>query len=578
MAELEVEVQQAHDAAKRMMRLESKDGVKVYTHPLKFKVSDMAQEIFDAIRDFAEVNMAAILASDDRPLVYWQARDRETVSEEDLIGNFHLVKEYILVTGHVTPLPHLLHHEAAFILLSVTYNLHSSVYNVRGGRGLIRDWARTQATRLRCMGTKLMAITRATPHSREPQIRVLKNLVLKLHDKHGNTLSKKSSSASLSSSQEPNVEADEDCEELAQLEKVGSAEKTFLGSPREDRISVKRVLEFRDDIEDAMQVAQTSKRQTLAFQLGLGDDADDQQDPPAPCKSIEKESNGDHPARGSLIPNASDLPQFLKPTPKSMVCPSPAADGSLSCQQALLRKQKEEEKGEKAAEKVERKRRKKEATKDSPKESQGKGRGRGRGRGKGCGKGRKRKEPDEEEGVHIQKISGKGKGKGKRKVTKKPSKLISDCGETPVKRTRRTWKPSPMAVKTSKVASAADERLNKAKAALEELISRMEKGGNPYAYAFEPPPKGFLKKSYTIKPAAAHGDLALTTIGVVLYSRSFYINHAVEDKWPQSALQAGLKVNAKGGCTVPWGDDPMNAWKISCEIATWPTEKESSPA
>ena len=57
----------------------------------------------------------------------------------------------------------------------------------------------------------------------------------------------------------------------------------------------------------------------------------------------EKESNGDHPARGSLIPNASDLPQFLKPTPKSMVCPSPAADGSLSCQQALLRKQKEEE-------------------------------------------------------------------------------------------------------------------------------------------------------------------------------------------------------------------------------------------
>lgn len=154
-----------------------------------------------------------------------------------------------------------------------------------------------------------------------------------------------------------------------------------------------------------------------------------------------------------------------------------------------------QEKGEKAAEKVERKRRKKEATKDSPKESQGKGRGRGRGRGKGCGKGRKRKEPDEEEGVHIQKISGKGKGKGKRKVTKKPSKLISDCGETPVKRTRRTWKPSPMAVKTSKVASAADERLNKAKAALEELISRMEKGGNPYAYAFEPPPKGFLKKN-----------------------------------------------------------------------------------
>ena len=55
-------------------------------------------------------------------------------------------------------------------------------------------------------------------------------------------------------------------------------------------------------------------------------------------------------------------------------------------------------------------------------------------------------------------------------------------------------------------------------------------------------PTSHIPRSYTIKPAAAHGDLALTTIGVVLYSRSFYINHAVEDKWPQSALQAGLKV------------------------------------
>ena len=29
--------------------------------------------------------------------------------------------------------------QAACILLSVTYNLHSGVYGVRGGRGLIRD-------------------------------------------------------------------------------------------------------------------------------------------------------------------------------------------------------------------------------------------------------------------------------------------------------------------------------------------------------------------------------------------------------------------------------------------------------
>ena len=113
--------------------------------------------------------------------------------------------------------------QAAFILVSVTYNLHQQVYGVRGGRGLIRDtcihpwsfkalsrfaskhaqnliidlyvyfftlqlmylqiqghikildptlfpskeWAKIQSTRLRALGTHLVSITRSTPNSRQ---------------------------------------------------------------------------------------------------------------------------------------------------------------------------------------------------------------------------------------------------------------------------------------------------------------------------------------------------------------------------------------------------------------------------
>ena len=112
--------------------------------------------------------------SKDRPVVYWTPRERQVVSEGDIVQNYDLIKEYLYCVGHETPLPHQVHHEAiiyifqfhffltklielghpipptttkfktlgyeaAFILLSVTYNLHSAVYEVRGGRGLIRD-------------------------------------------------------------------------------------------------------------------------------------------------------------------------------------------------------------------------------------------------------------------------------------------------------------------------------------------------------------------------------------------------------------------------------------------------------
>jgi hypothetical protein len=36
------------------------------------------------------------------------------VQEQDLINNFDLLKTYLWVVGHTTPLPHLLHHEASW--------------------------------------------------------------------------------------------------------------------------------------------------------------------------------------------------------------------------------------------------------------------------------------------------------------------------------------------------------------------------------------------------------------------------------------------------------------------------------
>ena len=262
---------------------------------------ETAQELFDAIRNHAELHMTDIMSGDvpgtklytgaawsnfheikqsistakinhtnhqptwkthiiyslidhfilaqERPVIFWSERDKEVVTENDLVNNFDILKEYLWCVGGATPLPHMLHHEvggglhwfpihlhvvdglstddalcriscpwlqnqyiwllrqcsdasvqlrklvlqfghlcsehdptldfgnmlscpsapwacsrmqilllgkcsnkylvlnpmaivclqAAFILLSVTYNLHSGVYNVRGGRGLIKD-------------------------------------------------------------------------------------------------------------------------------------------------------------------------------------------------------------------------------------------------------------------------------------------------------------------------------------------------------------------------------------------------------------------------------------------------------
>ena len=52
-----------------------------------------------------------------------------------------------------------------------------------------------------------------------------------------------------------------------------------------------------------------------------------------------------------------------------------------------------------------------------------------------------------------------------------------------------------------------------------------------------------LIRSYTIK----HKDSA-STVGIVLYSRSYYVNKVVSETWPAEALQRGLKATVLAIC------------------------------
>lgn len=103
------------------------------------------------------------------------------------------------------------------------------------------------------------------------------------------------------------------------------------------------------------------------------------------------------------------------------------------------------------------------------------------------------------------KTKGKGAEPKKRgrppkdsKNTKPTKRGNKECLATPVKSKSgkgkgRSWKPSPVAKKT-----AADHRLNTARAALEELTSALQlkagsrRGG--FEYGFKAPEKGFDRK------------------------------------------------------------------------------------
>ncbi|CAL1153253.1 unnamed protein product [Cladocopium goreaui] len=354
--------------------------------------------------------MDDIMAGDERPIVFWSERDKEVVQEQDLINNFDLLKTYLWVVGHTTPLPHLLHHEAAMILLSVTFNMHAGVYNVRGGRGLIRDWAKGQALRLRCMGTHLMSITRGCASCVHLEAQQLEEACDDL------------------------IDADQQLEE----EKTGKVAEKF--NKKQEKLQAK-----------AMDNATKEKSSARKGRVTKGSEGD----------KVEK-------------------------------------------------------------------------------------RPRGRPR--------------------------KGTTEVETKPAKRKAKVV-----TPVKakKPRRDWKPSPMALKVQNQAS--DARMDRARAALEELVSAMKAGDNGFVIGFEAPEKNFKRKSYTINVDPSWPkdvDSKVASIGVVLYSRSFYCNRAIGTPWPKLAVQRGLQVDRKSGCTVPWGDDIQSSWLLSMEIAGWPLNQE----
>ena len=86
-----------------------------------------------------------------------------------------------------------------------------------------------------------------------------------------------------------------------------------------------------------------------------------------------------------------------------------------------------------------------------------------------------------------------GQGRGTTEVETKPAKRKAKV-VTPVKakKPRRDWKPSPMALKVQNQAS--DARMDRARAALEELVSAMKAGDNGFVIGFEAPEKNFKRK------------------------------------------------------------------------------------
>eukprot|EP00434_Breviolum_minutum_P014576 symbB.v1.2.012850.t1/scaffold894.1/size156229/3 len=83
------------------------------------------------------------------------------------------------------------------------------------------------------------------------------------------------------------------------------------------------------------------------------------------------------------------------------------------------------------------------------------------------------------------------------------------------------------------------------KAAADAAFAKLKAAGIP---EFEAAELGATKKSFSIAPANKQGS----TIGVVLYSESFYVYDAVSPERWESEVGTSYKVNSKDGVTVNW--------------------------
>lgn len=550
---------------------------------MKMKVSEMGQKLFDCIRPYAEKNMERIVASDARPIVIWEDRQVQTVNQEDILANYQLLRDYLLLVGSNSPVPDLIHHQACMILISVTYNLHSHVYGRRGFRGLIRDWASQEATRLKCMGAYLMHLTQKNTSSRDQRIQCLKTIIIKMHEKSGRPLKKRSKSSQSVSSQASGPETEhaavqdaysgESHQEAvlvtpkmkADLEEVRATEVKLLKSPEEELWpSVKKVLDFRDELDAVVEVAQSSKKTKLAATLGFEEDV--------PAHELVTDVVASM-KRSPLVKKVLELPEFMK-NPQQQKDQGSTSSNLLD-KQKLLRDQLKEDKKNEEMEKDERKRKRQEEKEQKALQPK---RPRGRPRKNDPQKDESKKDESHKEDPKEDdtkkddtKVESKGKGKRTHAEPMCKKKAKSAKVEKPVQaQSSGSSKGSRLPEKPGKSSpqhgggdgyQSSDARTARAMDALKELHGVMKK-----VPGFSMPDlKSFSNKSYTIDSGA--GPMH-PTIGVVLYSRNYHVVRCGPDGWPKVASDFGLEERTKR-ITIPWGEDPKEAFCVAKAIAGW---------
>eukprot|EP00435_Cladocopium_sp_Y103_P028231 s721_g7.t1 len=502
------------------------EGLAAFDCASAMDAAELAQDARDAGQRFLRVQA--------RPIVQWADRDVQTVNQEDIWANYELLRDYLLLVGGTSPVPDLIHHQACMILISVTYNLHS------------HDWASQEGTRLKCMGAYLMHLTQKSTSSRDKQIQCLKTIIIRMHGKNGLPLKKRSKSSQSLSSQsqasdsqsqiEPAEEVQDAYSGDAQpeamlvtpmmkhdLEKVRATEVRatevkLLESPEEELwLSVKKVLDFRDELDSIVEVAQSSKKARLESNGTPRNDPSHQlvEDALAKLK------------RSPLVKKPLELPDFMK---------EPQDKKTEEIQKDERKRKRQEEKERKA---LEPKRPRGRPRKDQSKKDESK-------------KVESKKDDQTGENSSGPKANGKrGQAKPSEQKVKKarvPEPVPAKSSSTPPRRSKRStscpakaWKASPMAVKTRSKSSpkkecdhdyqSSDARTQRAVDALKELHGVMKK-----VSGFSMPDlKSFSKKSYTIDSGAGDG---YPTIG---HRGSLFLGVKTQKKrlvWPK-LLQGG---------------------------------------
>eukprot|EP00435_Cladocopium_sp_Y103_P017172 s3511_g4.t1 len=148
--------------------------------PMKFKVSVCAQHLYEGLRKYTEKFGPTIMSSIERAVVKYSERTRPIVVEQDLEGNFPLLKEATLSCfeqmlkdadlSDCREIPILAEFEAAFLLLSLRSNFHVEHHTKRGGKGLIRE---SWSSKIQCLKNIVLTFRKLREEkAREQQVAI----------------------------------------------------------------------------------------------------------------------------------------------------------------------------------------------------------------------------------------------------------------------------------------------------------------------------------------------------------------------------------------------------------------------